>query len=150
MSALFDAVPGAVSVYEVSPRDGLQNEAVTVPTTRKLRLIEALVAAGLTRIEVTSFVSPRWVPQLADGEEVVRLLPRREGLVYSALCPNARGLERALASGIGEIGVFVSASETHNLKNVNKTVAATLAGFRDVIAPAVAAELRVHSYVSTV
>jgi hydroxymethylglutaryl-CoA lyase len=150
MSALFDAVPGAVSVYEVSPRDGLQNEAVTVPTTRKLRLIEALVAAGLTRIEVTSFVSPRWVPQLADGEEVVRLLPRREGLVYSALCPNARGLERALASGIGEIGVFVSASETHNLKNVNKTVAATLAGFRDVIAPAVAAGLRVRGYVSTV
>jgi hydroxymethylglutaryl-CoA lyase len=150
MSALFDAVPGAVSVYEVSPRDGLQNEAVTVPTTRKLRLIEALVAAGLTRIEVTSFVSPRWVPQLADGEEVVRLLPRREGLVYSALCPNARGLERALASGIGEIGVFVSASETHNLKNVNKSVAATLAGFRDVIAPAVAAGLRVRGYVSTV
>jgi hydroxymethylglutaryl-CoA lyase len=150
MTALFDAVPGAVSVYEVSPRDGLQNESVTVPTTRKLRLIEALVAAGLTRIEVTSFVSPRWVPQLADGEEVVRLLPRREGLVYSALCPNAKGLERALASGVGEIGVFVSASETHNLKNVNKTVAATLAGFRDVIAPAVAAGLRVRGYVSTV
>jgi hydroxymethylglutaryl-CoA lyase len=150
MSALFDAVPGAVSVYEVSPRDGLQNESVTVPTTRKLRLIEALVAAGLTRIEVTSFVSPRWVPQLADGEDVVRLLPRREGAVYSALCPNAKGLERALAAGIGEIGVFVSASETHNLKNVNKTVAATLAGFREVIGPAVAAGLRVRGYVSTV
>ncbi len=150
MTALFDAVPGSVSVYEVSPRDGLQNEAVTVPTTRKLRLIEALVAAGLTRIEVTSFVSARWVPQLADGEEVARLLPRREGIVYSALCPNARGLERALASGIGEIGVFVSASETHNLKNVNKTIAATLDGFRDVIAPAVAAGLRVRGYVSTV
>jgi len=150
MSALFDAVPGSVSVYEVSPRDGLQNEAVTVPTTRKLRLIEALVAAGLTRIEVTSFVSPRWVPQLADGEDVVRLLPRRAGLVYSALCPNAKGLERALAAGIEEIGVFVSASETHNLKNVNKTVEATLAGFRDVVAPAVAAGLRVRGYVSTV
>ena len=115
MSDLFAAVPDAVSVYEVSLRDGLQNEAVTVPTTRKIRLADALVSAGLKRIEVTSFVSPRWVPQLADGEDVVRLAPRGEGVVYSALCPNARGLERALASGIEEIGVFVSASETHNL-----------------------------------
>ncbi len=150
MSALFDAVPDAVSVHEVSPRDGLQNEAATVPTARKLRLIEALVAAGLRRIEVTSFVSPRWVPQLADADDVARLVPRREGVVYSALCPNAKGLERALASGIEEIGVFVSASETHNLKNVNKTVQATLEGFRHVIAPAVAAGLRVRGYVSTV
>ena len=150
MSALFDAVPDAVSVHEVSPRDGLQNEAATVPTARKLRLIEALVAAGLRRIEVTSFVSPRWVPQLADADDVARLVPRREGVVYSALCPNAKGLARALASGIEEIGVFVSASETHNLKNVNKTVQATLEGFRQVIAPAVAAGLRVRGYVSTV
>ena len=150
MSDLFAAVPDAVSVYEVSLRDGLQNEAVIVPTTRKIRLADALVSAGIRRIEVTSFVSPRWVPQLADGEDVVRLAPRREGVVYSALCPNARGLERALASGIEEIGVFVSASETHNLKNVNKTVDATLAAFREVIAPAVAAGLRVRGYVSTV
>jgi hydroxymethylglutaryl-CoA lyase len=150
MSALFAAVPDSVSVYEVSPRDGLQNEAATVPTTRKVRLIEALVAAGLSRIEVTSFVSPRWVPQLADGEEVVKLTPRRAGVVFSALCPNARGLERALAAGVEEIGVFVSASETHNLKNMNKTVRATLAGFHQVIAPAVAAGLRVRGYVSTV
>jgi len=150
MSDLFAAVPDAVSVYEVSLRDGLQNEAVTVPTTRKIRLADALVSAGIKRIEVTSFVSPRWVPQLADGEDVVRLAPRREGVVYSALCPNARGLERALATGIEEIGVFVSASETHNLKNVNKTVDATLAAFREVIAPAVAAGLRVRGYVSTV
>lgn len=150
MSALFDAVPDAVSVHEVSPRDGLQNEAATVPTARKLRLIEALVAAGLRRIEVTSFVSPRWVPQLADADDVARLVPRHAGVVYSALCPNAKGLERALASGIEEVGVFVSASETHNLKNVNKTVQATLEGFRQVIAPAVAAGLRVRGYVSTV
>lgn len=150
MSALFDAVPDTVSVYEVSPRDGLQNEAVTASTAGKLELIAALVASGLKRIEVTSFVSPRWVPQLADGEELVRRAPRHAGVVYSALCPNAKGLERALASGIEEIGVFVSASETHNLKNVNKSVAATLAGFRDVIGPAVAAGLRVRAYVSTV
>ncbi len=110
MPALFDDVPDAVSVYEVSPRDGLQNEASTVATARKLQLIEALVSAGIRRIEVTSFVSPRWVPQLADADEVARTLPRRDGVVYSALCPNAKGLERALRSGIEEIGVFISAS----------------------------------------
>src|SRR5690606_15130416 len=142
-------LPSEVSIYEVSPRDGLQNEAVTVPTTRKARLIEALVASGLRRIEITSFVSPKWVPQLADGDEVARLVPRTPGVTFSALCPNARGLERALAAGMEEIAVFISASETHNLKNVNKTVEDTLAGFRDVIAPAVAKGLRVRGYVST-
>lgn len=147
---IFDALPDSVSIYEVSPRDGLQNEAVTVPTTRKLRLIEALVQAGVKRIEATSFVSPKWVPQLADAEEVAGLLPRGlEDVSFSALCPNARGLERALATGIREIAVFISASETHNRKNVNKTIADTLRGFRDVIAPAVAKGLRVRGYVST-
>ncbi|MGE0785290.1 MAG: hydroxymethylglutaryl-CoA lyase [Sandaracinaceae bacterium] len=147
---LFDALPSEVSVYEVSPRDGLQNEAVTVPTTRKVRLIEALCASGLKRVEVTSFVSPKWVPQLADGDEVARITPRPEGVTFSALCPNARGLERAISAGIEEIAVFVSASETHNLKNVNKTVRATLDGFKDVIGPAATAGLRVRGYVSTV
>lgn len=147
---LFDALPDAVSIYEVSPRDGLQNEAVTVPTTRKLRLLEALAEAGLTRIEATSFVSPKWVPQLADADEVAGLLPEREGVTWSALCPNARGLERALgAPRLREIAVFISASETHNRKNVNKTIEATLAGFRDVIRPAVDRGLRVRGYVST-
>ncbi len=146
---LLDRLPAEVSIYEVSPRDGLQNEAVTVPTTRKVRLIEALVASGLRRIEITSFVSPKWVPQLADGDEVARIVPRTEGVVFSALCPNARGLERALAAGLEEIAVFISASETHNLKNVNKTVTDTLAGFRDVIRPAVEKGLRVRGYVST-
>ncbi|MBX7196781.1 MAG: hydroxymethylglutaryl-CoA lyase [Sandaracinaceae bacterium] len=146
---MFNHTPAEVSVYEVSPRDGLQNEAVTVPTTRKARLIEALVDAGLRRIEATSFVSPKWVPQLADADEVIGLLPRHDGLTYSALCPNARGLERALASGLPEIAVFISASETHNRKNVNKTVDDTLARFREFIAPAVRAGLRVRGYVST-
>jgi hydroxymethylglutaryl-CoA lyase len=147
--ALLDQLPTEVSIYEVSPRDGLQNEAVTVPTTRKVRLIESLVAAGLRRVEITSFVSPKWVPQLADGDEVASMVPRTEGVSFSALCPNARGLERALASGIEEVAVFISASETHNRKNVNKTVADTLAGFREVIGPAVAKGLRVRGYVST-
>jgi hydroxymethylglutaryl-CoA lyase len=146
---MFERAPGEVSIYEVSPRDGLQNEAVTVPTTRKLRLIEALVAAGLRRIEATSFVSPKWVPQLADADEVIGLLPHVPGVTFSALCPNARGLERARAAGLPEIAVFVSASETHNQKNVNKTIADTLGAFRDVIAPAVSAGLRVRGYIST-
>ncbi|MGF1466211.1 MAG: hydroxymethylglutaryl-CoA lyase [Sandaracinaceae bacterium] len=147
---ILDRLPGEVSVYEVSPRDGLQNEAVTVPTTAKVRLIEALVASGLQRIEITSFVSPKWVPQLADGDEVAERTPRAEGVRYSALVPNARGLERALDGGMREIAVFISASETHNRKNVNKTVADTLAAFREVIGPAVEAGLRVRGYVSTV
>lgn len=147
--SLFAELPEEVSVYEVSPRDGLQNEAVTLATTRKVRLIEALVDAGLKRIEISSFVSPKWVPQLADAEEVVRLLPRVEGVTYSALCPNARGLERAADAGIEEIGVFISASETHNRKNVNKTVADTLAAFDEVIGPATKRGIRVRGYVST-
>jgi hydroxymethylglutaryl-CoA lyase len=147
--SLFSALPREVSVYEVSPRDGLQNESVTVATTRKVRLIEALIDAGLKRIEISSFVSPKWVPQLADAEEVVRLVPKHEGVTLSALCPNARGLERAEAAAVEEIGVFISASETHNLKNVNKTVADTLAVFADVVGPAVEAGIRVRGYVST-
>ncbi|MEM9195956.1 MAG: hydroxymethylglutaryl-CoA lyase [Myxococcota bacterium] len=146
---MFQALPDRVSVYEVSPRDGLQNEAVTLATTRKVRLIEALVQAGLRRIEVSSFVSPKWVPQLADAEEVMRLLPQEPEVVYSALCPNARGLERARAAGAQEIGVFISASETHNQKNVNRSIADTLVRFDDVIAPAVEAGIRVRGYVST-
>lgn len=145
---LADALPDRVSIYEVSPRDGLQNEAVTVPTTRKARLIEALVEAGLDRIEVTSFVSPRWVPQLADAEDVVKLLPKTP-VRYSALCPNRRGLERAKRAGIKELAVFISASETHNLKNVNDTITGTLTRFREVIAPAVDAGIRVRGYIST-
>ncbi len=147
--ALFSDLPDRVSIYEVSPRDGLQNEAVTVPTTRKARLIEALVDAGLRRIEATSFVSPKWIPQLADAEEVIGLLPDVAGVQFSALCPNARGLERAKNTAIRELAVFISASETHNKRNVNDTVENTLARFRDVVAPAVAAGLRVRGYVST-
>ncbi len=145
---MFENLPDRVSVYEVSPRDGLQNESVTVPTTRKARLIEALVAAGVERIEVTSFVSPKWIPQLADAEQVIGLLPRGPAR-YSALCPNARGLERAKKTGIKELAVFVSASETHNQRNVNGTVQATLIKFREVIRPAVDAGLIVRGYVST-
>jgi hydroxymethylglutaryl-CoA lyase len=139
-----------VSVYEVSPRDGLQNERATVPLRSKLRLIDALVRAGLTRIEITSFVSPKWIPQLADGDEVAQHAKAPPGVTFSALCPNARGLARARAAGLGEIAVFISASETHNRKNVNKTVDDTLRAFDETIGPAIASGLRVRGYVSTV
>jgi hydroxymethylglutaryl-CoA lyase len=147
---VLDHLPDRVSIYEVSPRDGLQNEKVTVPLGDKVRLIDALVAAGLKRIEVTSFVSPLWIPQLADGDDLARALVPPPGVTFSALCPNAVGLERAKAAGIQEIAVFISASETHNQKNVNKTIASTLAAFEETIGPARDANLRVRGYVSTV
>lgn len=146
---MLDALPKSVSIYEVSPRDGLQNESAQVATHHKVRLIEALVEAGLKRVEVTSFVSPKWVPQMADADQVCQMVDRDPSVVYSALVPNARGLERAIAAKMDEVAVFVSASETHNRKNVNKTIDATLAAFEGVIEPAIAAGLRVRGYVST-
>jgi hydroxymethylglutaryl-CoA lyase len=144
------AVGDRVSVYEVSLRDGLQNERAVIATADKLRLLDALMATGLQRIELTSFVSPKWVPQLADAEELARSARPREGVQLSALVPNGKGLERALQSGLGEIAVFLSASETHNRKNVNKTIAHTLDVFREVVPAARAAGARVRAYVSTV
>ena len=142
-------LPSRVSVYEVSPRDGLQNESAQVATHAKVRLVDALVDAGIRRIEVGSFVASKWVPQMADADEVCRMIERRPGVTYVGLCPNARGLERALAAKVDEIAVFVSVSETHNSKNVNKTIAQTLEAFKPVIGPAVEHGLKVRGYVST-
>ena len=142
-------LPTRVSVYEVAPRDGLQNESAQVATHAKVRLIDALIDAGISRIEVGSFVAPKWVPQMADADEVCRMIERRPGVTYIGLCPNARGLERALAAKVDEIAVFVSASETHNSKNVNKTISETLKAFEPVIGPGVARGLKVRGYVST-
>jgi hydroxymethylglutaryl-CoA lyase len=147
---MLDRLPDAVSIYEVSPRDGLQNEAAPIPLEGKRRLIEALIAAGLKRIELTSFVSPRWVPQLADAEELVREVRAPEGVSFSALCPNAKGLERARAVGLPEIAVFMSSSETHNKKNTNKTIEQSFETFRELVPPALEAGMRVRAYVSTV
>jgi hydroxymethylglutaryl-CoA lyase len=152
---IFANVPDRVSLYEVSLRDGLQNEKVTVPLSDKLRLIDALAGAGLRRIEITSFVSPKWIPQLGDADDVAREVMKRapagaDTPMFSALCPNERGLERARAAGLREIAVFMSASETHNKKNINKTIAETLAAFERTIPPALAAGMRVRAYVSTV
>ena len=147
---MLDALPNQVSIYEVSPRDGLQNEALPIPLEGKRELIAALIAAGLKRIELTSFVSPRWVPQLADAEELARNFKAPPGVTLSALCPNAKGFERARAAGLEEIAVFMSASETHNKKNTNKSIAESLDTFSEVVPPALAANMRVRAYVSTV
>ena len=147
-----------VTVYEVGPRDGLQNEARTLATEEKLALVRALAGAGLRRIEATSFVSPAWIPQLADAAEVTARLPRVPGLSYVALVPNAKGLGRLVAALAGagpdhppvEAAVFLSASETHNRRNVNKTIDETFRAFEEVIPPAIAQGLKVRGYVSTV
>ncbi len=143
-------LPPRVTIYEVGPRDGLQNEARQVPTAEKIKFIDALVASGIRDIEITSFVSPKWIPQLADASEVARGVARPPGVRMSALVPNRRGLETAMAAGMKEVAVFLSASETHNKKNVNKTIADTLTAFDDVIPHARAANLPVRAYVSTV
>ena len=142
--------PSHVDVYEVGPRDGLQNESRPVATVDKIALVDQLTAAGLRHIEIGSFVNPRWIPQLADGAEVARGIHRAPGASYSCLVPNKKGLDTALASGMKEVAVFLSASETHNKKNVNKTIAETLDAFVEVIEPAKQAGAKVRAYVSTV
>jgi len=145
-----------VTVYEVGPRDGLQNEARVVATPDKLALIEALAAAGLSRIEAASFVSPKWIPALADSAELVARLGPQAGVTYVALVPNGRGLDRLLEARSRasipppiDAAVFLSASETHNKRNVNKTIDDTFRAFDEVVGPALAAGLRVRGYVST-
>src|SRR6188768_1753492 len=113
-----DRFPERVTVYEVGPRDGLQNEPRPIPTADKVALVDLLSGTGLAKIEITSFVNPKWIPQLADGGEVAQKVSRRDGLVYSALVPNRQGFDSAVKAGMKEIAVFLSASETHNKKNV--------------------------------
>jgi len=145
---LFDSLSDPVTLYEVGPRDGLQNESASVDTAGKLELVDALVDAGITRIEVTSFVSPKWIPQLADAEALLAALqPARAS--YSALCPNARGLARVRKTALSEITVFVSASEEHNKKNINASIDESIAQLREVVQEAKGLGLRVRGCVST-
>lgn len=141
-------LPPAVTIVEVGPRDGLQNEAAAVPTEAKVAFVDALGAAGHRVIEVSSFVSPRWVPQMADAAEVFAAIQRRPGVRYTALVPNLPGLERALAAGVDEIAVFAAASETFSARNINQPIAASLARYAEVIRAAAAAGRRTRAYVS--
>jgi len=144
------SLPTAVKIVEVGPRDGLQNEKTAVPAEIKIGLVERLADAGLRAIETTSFVSPRWIPQLADADEVYRALRRRPGVSYPALVPNLQGLERAIAAGVEEIAVFTAASETFNHKNINASTAESLARIRALATPALARGLRIRGYISCV
>lgn len=141
-------LPERVTVYEVGPRDGLQNEAPVVPVEVKVELVERLVAAGLRVVETTSFVRPGRVPQLADAEDLLARLTPVPGVRYPALVPNERGLDRALAAGVREIAVFGSATETFAGRNLGRTVAESLEMFAPVVARAREAGLRVRAYLS--
>lgn len=143
-------IPPKVEVYEVGPRDGLQNEMRALNTAEKLRLIDALVSAGLKRIEVSSFVSPRWIPQLADAEKLLSLLPSREGVTFTALVPNLKGLERARAAGLQEAAVFLSVTESHSRRNINKSVDEAIRTSREVAREALRLGMSVRCYLSTV
>ncbi len=142
-------LPSKVTIVEAGPRDGLQNEARQVPSQDKVRLIEALAETGLVRIEATSFVHPKWIPQLADADQVLSRLRRKPGVSYSALVPNLKGLERAVAAKVDEAVLFLSASEGHSKANINKTIGEAVESYRPVAAEARRAGLRVRGAIST-
>ena len=146
-----DALPSSVLVREVGPRDGFQNEPEVIPTAEKVRLIDLLSATGIPRIEVTSFVRPDVIPQLSDAEEVLASIEQRDGVSFSVLIPNGRGLERALGlrDRFDEANFFLSASETHNRENVNRTIEEALSELEQVIPEARAEGLRCEGVIST-
>ena len=143
-------MPGRVRIVEVGPRDGLQNEATPVPAAAKIELIDRLSATGLQTIEATSFVSPRWVPQLADAAEVFAGIARRDGVSYPVLVPNLQGYERALAAGAREVAVFTAASPAFTRANIGTGIDESLQRFAPVLARAREDGVRVRGYVSTV
>ena len=144
------SVPAAVRIVEVGARDGLQNEKAIVPTTTKIELIDRLSATGLRTIEATSFVSPKWVPQLADAAEVFASIERKPGVAYPVLVPNLQGYERARAVGAEEVAVFTAASEAFNRKNINASIDESIDRFTPVLERARADGVKVRGYVSTV
>src|SRR5215475_10947696 len=142
--------PRRVTMVDVGPRDGLQNEPVTVPTEVKIGLIDRLTDAGLPAIEATSFVSPKWVPQMADAKQVMAAIRRKPGVRYPVLTPNLKGFEAALAAKCDEVAVFVAASETFSQKNINCSIAESIERARPVSAAAKAHGVRVRGYISCV
>lgn len=142
--------PTKVQIKEVGPRDGLQNEKAFIETADKIAFIDALSNTGLDYIEVTSFVHPKWIPQLADAVEVLKAIKRNKDITYAALVPNSKGLERALETGVDEVSVFMSASEGHNQSNINKSIDDTFPILQEVVEGALAAGKSVRGYISTV
>ncbi|ANZ37831.1 hydroxymethylglutaryl-CoA lyase [Lentzea guizhouensis] len=142
------SLPSAVTIWEVGARDGLQNESAVVPVSVKLEFLSRLASAGLSVLEATSFVHPRWVPQLADAAELLDGLERRPGVSYPVLVPNERGLDRALEAGVTDIAIFASATETFASRNLNRTLDSQFEMFEPTVSRALAAGLRVRGYVS--
>ena len=142
-------IPPKVTVVEVGPRDGLQNERALVTTADKIAFIDRLSAAGYSTIEVTAFVSPKWVPQMADAADVIAGITRRPGTRYTALVPNQKGLERAVAAGLDEVAIFAAASETFSRKNINQSIDESLTTYAAVCRDALATGVRVRGYLST-
>lgn len=142
-------LPAPVTVVEVGPRDGLQNESAHITTTDKVAFVDALSASGLREIEVSAFVSPEWIPQLADAADVFARITRRPGTRYSALVPNTAGLERAIAADVTDVAIFAAASETFSRKNTNRGVEESFKTYREVTEAAIEAGLRVRGYLST-
>ncbi len=139
-----------VRIFEMSPRDGLQNEARIIPTAQKIELVNHLSACGFERIETASFVSPKWVPQMADGAEVLAGITRRPGVRYTGLTPNMQGFERAVAAGVDEVAVFASASEGFSKSNLNCSIAESLERMKPVVQAALKAGIPARGYVSCV
>jgi hydroxymethylglutaryl-CoA lyase len=139
----------SLTVYEVGPRDGLQNESAAIATPDKIAFVDLLSAARLPAIEVSAFVSPKWVPQMSDAEDVFAGITRRPGTRYAALVPNLRGLDRAIAAQVTEIGIFAAASETFSQRNLNQTIDRSFETYGDVARAAQAAGLGVRGYLST-
>jgi hydroxymethylglutaryl-CoA lyase len=144
------SLPKQVKIVEVGPRDGLQNEKQVVPTAIKIELIDRLSAAGLPSIEATSFVSPKWVPQMADSSAVLQGISRRPGTAYPVLTPNLQGFDSAMQAGATEVAVFAAASESFSRKNINCSISESLKRFEPVISAASALEIPVRGYVSCV
>ena len=149
MTAPIPSMPAHVTIVEVGPRDGLQNEQTAVSTDDKVAFVNLLAAAGAPVIEVSAFVSPKWVPQMADAAEVFARIERRESTRYTALVPNLPGLERAHAAGASEVAIFAAASETFSRRNINQSVDASLETYRAVCARARELNVRVRAYLST-
>jgi len=143
------SLPQRVQVVEVGPRDGLQNEATRIATADKIRFIDALSAAGLPVVEITSFVNPKWVPQLDDAEAVSAGITRKPGTRYSALVPNIAGIERALGAGLEEVAIFAAASESFSRRNINKSIDESLELYGEVAARARVDGIRMRAYLST-
>jgi len=142
-------MPKPITIVEVGPRDGLQNERIALSTADKIAFVDKLSAAGLPVIEVSAFVSPKWVPRMADAAEVFAGIARRPGTRYTALVPNLAGLDRAIAARVEEVAIFAAATETFSRKNINQTVDESLVTYKQVCDRALAAGLRVRGYLST-